>query len=248
MEQNDALRKAQGLLNMAADQSISEQERESFQDKAFDLIEKFGIDQALLNAKAEIKQKPTHMTFTITGAQARYRVVAFNSIAKALHCRSVNTNYGSSYYRNIHEVEVFGFESDLNILVMLWTSLQLQGFQEVKQIKGEVEVVFAGLGTVKKKVSTKAKRNSFWVGFGYKLMHRIEEAEKRVATEPGTDLVLYNRDQEVEDAKNAAYPDLKKGKDFEIASKAGFAAGLEAGERANIHDKAEVKNTQRELS
>jgi hypothetical protein len=243
MEESDALRKAQGLLNKSMDATVSEEERELLQAKAFDIIKKFGIDEAMLNAKADVKQKPVQKDFFITGAQAKYRVNAFANIGEACHCRVLTQNFGDRWVRNQRRVIVFGFESDVAVLEMLWTSLQLQGMKEVAQIKDErpkYEQYYD-------KNQTKAMRNSFWQGFGQQIAKRLIEAEQKVS-EPGTDLVLYDRSKAVDEAVDAAFSKLKKPDPYQVAHSEGFFAGVVAGQRANIHDKAEVQNKQRELT
>jgi hypothetical protein len=243
MEHHDALRKAQNILNLAADPKTSDAERENYQNIAFDLVEKFGIDAAMLNAKASIKQKPSRREFCIDGAQAKYRMHALNNIGHACRCRMLNQNHGNYWQRNSRTVIAFGFESDLDILEMLWTSLQLQGMQEVIKLK-DTRPKWEQQWD---KNQTKAMRNSFWMGFGYKIRARLEEAQKGNST-PGTDLVLFDRSKEVDDAVNEAFPKLRAPTKYEIASHEGLLHGYVAGERANLYDKTEVRNNQRELA
>lgn len=257
MEESDALRKAQGLLNKAADPSCTDEERELLEDKAFEIISKYGIDAALAFAKAEVRSKPTKREFEVIGAQCKYRVHAASYIAEACRVRAVivrnrqhgaRQGWGAAEIRNRRTLVIIGFESDIDIFEMLWTSLQLQGMREVAKIKKTT--VMEGPGgyiATSSTHSTKAMRNSFWMGFGQRVRDRIIEANKKSSSAPGTDLVLYDRAKEVDEAMNEMYPKLGTLND-NIDSGLGYNLGREAGDRANIHDKAELSKRQGELT
>lgn len=136
---------------------------------------------------------------------------------------------------------VVGFAADLDRVEMLYTSLLVQAFGELAEIRSE-EVI----GTAWRPYSemTRAERaagrtsfNRSWlIGFAVRVRERLEEAAQRARQEhdvPGTELVLADRRQQVAMAYEGFFPHRRK-IHRTLGSANGYASGQAAGARADI--------------
>lgn len=207
----DVLRRVRALLAKAEDAAATPEEAETYSRKAEELIAKHAIDTALLEAK-DSTSKPTLRKYEAQRPYGKPKVALANAIAKAVGARVVMHSDKSFV--------VIGFQSDLDIVDMLYTSLLMQGLNASLQQGGD-----------------RAYRTAFWYGFAGRVGERLRE-QRRQATEesgvPGTEIVLADRKSEVDAAVAAEYPRLRTSNSSRLSSRAGLDAGRAAGSRANI--------------
>lgn len=210
MDQNKMLNRVRALLAQAEDPAASPAEAEAFSRKAEDLIARYSIDTALIEAKAEVKGKPTSKRFEADRPYPKPKIVLANGIAKGLGMRLVAAS-NSSYFH------VFGYQSDIEWFEVLYTSLLLQGSRDSQH-------------------GDRSYRTSFWYGFAGRVSERMKENRKHAEqdAEPGTGLVLRDRESEVADAVSAEFPRLRKSQGGRVGSAAGYNGGRESGGRADL--------------
>ncbi|MBV9026404.1 MAG: DUF2786 domain-containing protein [Streptomycetaceae bacterium] len=222
------LNKIRALLDKANDEATTLEEAETYRGKAFELMAKYGIEQALLNEARPGSDKPADRLITLDNPWAREKAHLANGLAKALRCELImvprkDGNPG-------HAVHVFGYASDLERLDMLFTSLLLQMFGELARTP------------VPANDTPRAFRRSWILGFAAKVSARVREAEQHARNEAttaatvsgrSTDLVLADRKAVVTRAFHDAYPRRRSGGRTTMTGR-GYGAGKAAGARADI--------------
>lgn len=222
--ENKWLVRVRALLNKAEDPASTPEEAEALTAKATELMAKYGIGQALANARAEKKQTPADRIFDLSGAYARERANLLGWIATELRCRSVVLTLRQGRRKVGLKLHVFGYQTDLDRVDLLYTSLLVQ--------------MVNGLAKAQKPLfeDTAAFRRSWMVGFASEVSRRIGEVENRAqqdSDEPGVDLVLADRSTQVDQATKAVYPTVPPPK-RRVLSGSGRAAGALAGRNADI--------------
>ena len=202
---------------------------------------KYGIDKAMAEARAHVTPKPVNKVFTIDQPYSQVKGHLLHAVARALHCKGVTLRTSGPTSR----VHVFGFESDVELVEMLYTSLLLQ----------------MAHATARHPISSLAARPGGH-GRAAQLHARLR---RRRQPAPGGRLRARSRQPPTTPAPRApswccatatwpsrarwptAYPKLTKTR---ITWRGGgYGAGHEAGQRANIHDRPNVgAGTGRELS
>lgn len=225
MENEKMIDRITALITKANAEGVTEHESEALMAKAYELMERYRVDDAMLAARVGMKFNPIHKMFLIEGTFANGRRYLAAEVVNGMNLTSVYTrryNYDTGKIQKY--VDVFGFETDLEIFQLLYTSLILQGSHEVVRITG----YNAG--------DTRSLRAGFWYGFADKISWRLLDARQTVAKEStGTDLVLVGRRDELDKLKAEVYPSLKKSKAIRINAR-GYAHGEAAGARAQLHN------------
>jgi hypothetical protein len=226
------LGQVRALLNKAEAKGVTPEEAKSLTAKAAELMAKYGIDQALVDAQAEVKVFPVDVIRGIENPFASAKTNLFVAIARAFNCRVVmlNNSYGLDDGKAIH---VFGFKSDIEAIDILYTSLLLQGTQESL--------------TVPAGENSRSWRTSFWYGYASIIGERLTKATddaKADKNTPGTALVLRDRKLAVDDAVSAKYSKLRKVTRY-VGSNSGYNSGKAAGQRANLHNRASTQSSSR---
>lgn len=230
-ESNKWLRKIRALLAKAEDSACTPEEAEAFTERATDLIAKYGVDQALIDADRPEKQVPGDLIIPIDGKYGPEKQRLLGWIAHELGCRGVRRwERERKGQPNRYSVHVFGFAADIERVQILYTSLLVQmanGIAKAEAPTGENVAAF---------------RRSWMYGFANAVAARIHEAEERAkanaqqdrgADRPGVALVLTDRTALVEKAKEARYPGLPDARRPQFSG-SGFHAGHEAGQNADI--------------
>jgi hypothetical protein len=210
-------------------------EAELLTAKAVELMQKYGIDQAMLNARTTgDKERIEMLRIPLRGIYAMGYMAMMNSIALAYG--DVKT-YFTQYKQSDVTLTITGFESDVSQLKILLTSLQLQAV--VAQTTWWNESDTSGYTAMKK---FKARR-TFIKSFGAGAADRIRRARRRTVQEaekttPGTEIVLRDRAKAVEEFLAAKVPDLKTSRSREKSGGYGASiAGYQAGQNANTGDR-----------
>jgi hypothetical protein len=226
-EQHKRLSTIRALLAKAEHENTPPPEAEALSAKAARLMEKYSIDQAMLDAAAQVI-KPTAVGRRIISFAGHdfigHKQDLLHSVALHNACTTVVTETRISEPRSF----VFGYESDLDLTEMLYTSLLIQAQNALiaEDIPfGETPRSFTA---------------SWWTGYVGKIATRLyySRGNAEVAAEksqPGTALVLKNRKAEVEKAQRAEFPETRKvSRGRGGSSRAGRAAGYAAGSRASL--------------
>lgn len=226
MENEKMIDRITALITKANAEGVTEHESEALMAKAYELMERYRVDDAMLASRAGIKFKPTHKLIVVDGTYAKGRRYLSSSIVFAMGLTGVyTTRVNPEAYKAEKAIDVFGFESDLEVFQMLYTSLLLQASSGVLQVKGY------STG------DTRSLRNGFWFGFADRVRWRMTEAKKTVAKETtGSELVFVGRKAELDMLRRELYPNLRK-VTTPTVNRRGYAIGDSAGNCANLHDK-----------
>ncbi|MFI5809182.1 DUF2786 domain-containing protein [Streptomyces sp. NPDC051561] len=216
------------LLAKAEDPATPEAEAELSRKRAFEMMAKYGVEQAMLSDGDAARDALTNKEITLANPWAMERVRLINHIALALGCKLIHLGRdGSGPARRVH---LFGHESDIQRVELLYTSLLLQ--------------MNSGLAAqfVPVRDGVRAWRRSWIVGFIGRVGARIEEAERGAREEARQEvtvtgrsgaLVLADRKSAVERSFQDAYPRTRKGGSSKVTG-SGFGDGWAAGGRADI--------------
>lgn len=234
-ESHDYLSKARSLLDTAESYTDAgnHEAAELYRGRAYDIMAKFGIEEHMLAAKLHKDEKPIRIEIEISNPYGTDKKILLNEIGKALgtmpiwHAR--RPGIGENRSVGAGEMIIIGFESDLERVEILYTSLLLQAFSEMAKTEipyGSKPVRF---------------RKSFLTAFASTVSKRIQEAEERARamyekeTGIGTALVVVDRADRIQ----ASLRDLIDGRVQTSRRKLrgdgrGYLRGEEAGNRADI--------------
>lgn len=221
------LGKIRALLAKAEDPACTPAEAEAFNDKAAQLLAKYGVDRAMLAASDPTADVVGDRRVEIFNPYQREKGSLLVGIATALRCRAVNLR--NKRTRTV-ELHLFGFASDLERVEMIYTSLLVQagyGLAGAQPPDGENVAAF---------------RRSWLLGFALAVKGRLTRAETQAAGEhdaarmsgaPGTAVVLATRKDQVDKATTSVYPRLTSGAPRTLRG-SGMNAGYASGQRADL--------------
>lgn len=216
MTEDSILDRARKLLALAQHPNTPAAEAENAERAAERLITKYAIDTALLH-KDDPKITPVVRTVDVEAPFAKAKATLLTFIARAYDCQVILTSDGSS--DKVQRCKIVGFESDLDVVDLLFTSLLLQ----------------ATTGLHRAFVEGRAARRAFLLGFATRVGERLAEVRKKEEAlgEPGTALVLANRADNVKAKMSEEFPRVRTMRT--TYSDAGAArAGRRAGDEANL--------------
>ncbi|GAA2380702.1 DUF2786 domain-containing protein [Dactylosporangium salmoneum] len=216
------LDKVRKLLAKAEDPACTPEEAEALTAKALALVAKYGIDQALLDAREERAPVVGNRLVELSAPYLREKAYLLHVVAAALRCRSIRLERRAADGLRV-SVHLFGFESDVAGAELLFASLLVQAARGLLR-----EPVPAG-------EQPAAWRRSWLVGFGAAIAHRFEAAAARLSEPeaPGTALVLADREHAVDLAVQEQYPNVRTGRRRRLSG-GGFDAGSAAGHQADL--------------
>jgi Protein of unknown function (DUF2786) len=215
------------LLAKAEDESCTPPEAQALTAKAAELMAKYGIDRALLaDAKPET-DRPGNRILDIDNPWARVKAHLLCGLGSALRCKAILISSQSG-----SKVHVFGFQSDLERLDVLYTSVLLQMWNGLRV--AEVPAWSR---------SPRAYRRSWLLGFTTAVIDKVRAAEAAAvqtskdqddaaSTSTGTALVLASREAVIGAAAQKAYPLTRTAR--VTYSGTGYGAGHAKGRQANI--------------
>jgi len=209
------------LMAKAEDPATSQEERDSINSKVSFLMVKYGIEQAMLDAKEKTQAEIVNVTYNIKPPYVNQK--------KSL-LYSIGVVFGVVSVRSEGKMVMVGYQDDVEKVAMLYNLLLIQ--------------LHNGLATAEKPDYIHGKTfNTSWVqGFVYEVTKRVKEAAamakkdvKNSAGGSGMDLVLLDRHSAVAHALTARFPRLRKtSSSTSVSSAAGYNAGKSAGARADI--------------
>ncbi|GIH02910.1 hypothetical protein Rhe02_09770 [Rhizocola hellebori] len=221
------LSKVRALLAKAQDVAATKEEAEAFFAKATELIAKYGISRALLDAQQPTGPVAADRIFTVQGPYAERKAALLYHVGEALGGKGIRLGKGPGQTVRIH---LFGIESDLERAELLFTSLLLQLHR------------FAALDFASDPHAYKSVRKwhgDYIRGFTATVVERIRRAEanaKAAASNhpsgPSVALVLVKRSDLVRRAFAEQYPKVRKGSAVRVGQ--GYLHGQAAGHRADL--------------
>jgi len=228
LDSDDLLARIRKLLDMAEATELTNEARDSYNAKAAQLIAKYGVDQALLEAASSTRPTATDKRITIPAPYARDKLGLLASIAVALGCKIVRRPTPQLGGGTLLTAHLIGMSADLTRAEILYTSLLVQmahGLAAARVPFGE---------------DARAYRRSWMAGFASTIAARLEAAERaarRDATsgEDGssTALVLASRADLVSARLTALYPRLQSSPSRRLSG-SGMAAGQRSGLAADL--------------
>src|SRR3954469_4499952 len=162
METNDSvLHKVRALLAKAEATSF-DAEAEAFTAKAQELITRYRIDRALVDAGvSHAYDTPVARRIDVDDPYLTAKVVLLANVADANDCRAI-------WPKPLRSVELFGFATDLDAVEELFTSLLIQATTALRRAGSKKD----GHGGNR----TTAFRRAFLLSFAIRIGERLQEA------------------------------------------------------------------------
>jgi hypothetical protein len=211
------------------------EEAEALSAKAQELMARYSIDAALLSARAAAPDTPGACRIGVEPPYEQAKAVLLDAVAAANHCRAVwNEPLGFS--------TVVGFEADLEVVELLYTSLLVQA--EAAMTRAEADQRAGG------RKRTKTFRQSFLAAYAHRAGTRLRAAEQAAVEEaaaeqasgpagPAADLlpVLASREAAVTDRLERMFPETTTTRLRGVSDAAGWAEGTRAADRARLRSR-----------
>ncbi len=231
----DVLAKVRKILAKAEDPAATPEEAETYTAKAAELMAAYGIDRALLAESMPDSDVVGDRVVVLDAPYALDKAALLSSVAFELRCRAVRRiRYVGPRATKEVSIHLFGYDSDLVRVEILFTSLLLQAQTSLARTDPPPWE------------SPAAYRRSWLAGFTAAVARRLRDAEMRardVAEESraGTaapsgrsvELVLVDRDRTVAAAVEAEYPRLGTARSRQLSG-SGRRSGWQAGQRADL--------------
>ncbi|WP_086564249.1 DUF2786 domain-containing protein [Streptomyces africanus] len=194
------------------------EEAEALSAKAQELMARHSVDEALLAARAPSPETPGACRVGVEPPYEQAKAVLLDAVATANHCRAVwNEPLGFS--------TVVGFETDLEAVELLYTSLLVQA--TTAMTKAEAAQRASG------RKRTKTFRQSFLAAYAHRIGTRLAAAAETQVTQ---DLlpVLASRDVAVTGRLDRLFPETTTTRLRGVRDAAGWTEGAQAADRAQV--------------
>lgn len=224
------LAKIRGLLAKAESTSF-EAEAEALTAKAQELMARHSIDAALASAAVRSRSRPSARRIGVDDPYATAKSCLLAGVAAANGVRCV-------WYEHFAMMALIGFESDLEMVEVLFTSLLVQASRSMLSHGSVVDSA--------RRSRTRSFRQSFLLAFGSRIRERLEQAARDAQSQAVQDFgaslvpVLASRMGEVDDMVGELFPSLIYGSGPSVTSEAGWSAGRGAAELAILGPDAEA--------
>ena len=207
-----------------AESTTFDEEADALTSKAQELMARHAIDLAMLDASAPNHGAPVARRIHLDDPYVDAKSTLLSVVATENRCRSVFTpGFGFS--------TVFGFDADIDIVELLFTSLLTQATSSM--VAADKQVDRHG------RSRTRSFRQSFLVAFAYRIGERLREANAAAAQQAADDLgdaflpVLATRAVQVESLVTEIFPKTRS-KRSAISNADGWHAGRAAADKASI--------------
>ncbi|MBG0853482.1 DUF2786 domain-containing protein [Streptomyces spinoverrucosus] len=205
-------------------------EAEALSAKAQELMARHSIDEALLAGQAQDGGGPSAWRIGVDQPYEQAKAVLLDAVATANHCRAV-------WNEPLGFCTVVGFEPDLEVVELLYTSLLVQA--TTAMTKAEAAQRAGG------RKRTKTFRQSFLAAYAHRIGTRLasaaEHAAEQAATEaqaPGDLLpVLASREVAVTERMESMFPETTTTRLRGVTDAAGWTEGSRAADRAEVRSR-----------
>lgn len=214
-------------------------EAESLRAKAFELMAKFGIEQAMLASKGVDDLQATKALIVVKGPYHARRVMLLNGLTKAMRCRNVLMVPQLKRGQKAPDspVYVYGMPSDVERVKLMFQSLDLQMSDALaKSLKDKPAGVHGRTWTV-----------NFISSFASEVFRRVNQAEREAESSEVTygsgkfEVVLADNETKVRSLFNREHPDsFTTTHSASASSSAGWSAGARAGAKAALGDSQSI--------
>lgn len=224
------MERAKKLLGMA-EGGATQAERDAFADKAAGLMARYGITAAMLADGGRVSDAVGDWVVEVAAPYCLDKAALFTSVVDAYGGKVIRTERGAQS----NTLRAYAMGADLTRIKVLWPSLLTQMTTEL------------GWATVGKPANVRADvfGRNFIHGFTSAVTTRLRAAEERARDEAQAEqdtsetgrsvaLVLADRKGQVERRFKDDYPRVKKSRRQTRMSVEGIAAGVRAGQRADI--------------
>ncbi|MDL5202946.1 DUF2786 domain-containing protein [Streptomyces sp. ALI-76-A] len=201
------------------------EEAEALSAKAQELMARHSVDEAVLSAQPHAPgaaaDTPGACRIGVEPPYEQAKAVLLDAVAVANHCRAVwNESLGFS--------TVVGFESDLDAVELLYTSLLVQA--QSAMAKAEAAQRAGG------RKRTKTFRQSFLAAYAHRVGTRLREAAAAPVSE---DLlpVLASREVAVTDRLDRMFPQTTTTRLRGVSDEAGWTEGARAADHAQVRSR-----------
>ncbi len=216
-------------------------------DRAFALMAKYGLEEALVRATLDDGTNP-HQTdtgtpqiveriFNVTSKYGSHQILT--CLATALHCRGVHwKSERTGCPTDSVRVSLFGLPDHIERVHFLWDLLQPQALRALELLPEDASWYSP----------QSVYRRSWVVGFAIGIASRLREHEQRAVgeTESGTAVMLFNLYKSDEEQAEAAirerWPNLEAEEPCESFDPLGIAAGQRAAWSAAL-DRSDSANS-----
>lgn len=249
MSKFDKLKDKVAKLLRQAEDVAGTPEEAVFQAKAFELMAKYGIDQAQVEAAKQgldvsDLRDAVQWIVKIEGKYAAAQMQLLHNLAIALHSKTV---YSKNRYSKELHMYVYGVPTHIERIKVLWAILQPQMMRLVETIRPDYDysgsksrynyethqferVRTSGSGHLK------SYRRSWIAGFGSAVGERLRQQEtKALVSDDSGALVLFAGDEEKADlALRREHPRLGQASKSRINAE-GYAHGQRDGRNAHFN-------------
>nr|WP_256252140.1 DUF2786 domain-containing protein [Streptomyces sp. yr375] len=200
------------------------EEAEALTAKAQELMARHSVDEALLDAQAPDPDAPGACRIGVEPPYEQAKAVLLDAVADANHCKAVwNEPFAFS--------TVVGFEADLEVVELLYTSLLVQA--QSAMARAEAAQRAGG------RKRTKTFRQSFLAAYAHRIGARLGEITVAAETRVTADLlpVLASREVAVNAATDRMFPETVSTRLRGVTDEAGWTEGAEAADRARVQSR-----------
>lgn len=214
------------------------EEAEALSAKAQELMARHSVDEALLAARAPSPDAPGACRIGVEPPYEQAKAVLLDAVADANHCRAVwNEPLGFS--------TVVGFETDLEAVELLYTSLLAQATAAMTKAEAALGVPPAraqsrARGRAGGRKRTKTFRQSFLAAYAHRIGTRLSAAAETQVTD---DLlpVLASRDVAVTGRLDRMFPETTTTRLRGVRDAAGWTEGAQAADRAQVRHRPPLR-------
>ncbi|GHC74729.1 DUF2786 domain-containing protein [Streptomyces collinus] len=208
------------------------EEAEALSAKAQELMARHSVDEALLAARAPSPDAPGACRIGVEPPYEQAKAVLLDAVAGANHCRAVwNEPLGFS--------TVVGFETDLDAVELLYTSLLMQATTALTKAEAALGVPRAR-GRAGGRKRTKTFRQSFLAAYAHRIGTRLAAAAETQVTD---DLlpVLASREVAVTGRLDRMFPETTTTRLRGVRDAAGWTEGAQAADRAQVRHRPPLR-------
>lgn len=207
-------------------------EADALSAKAQELMSKFSLDRALVEAGMEASEPldaPTARRIWLDAPYVSAKTNLVGAVARANRCRAITAN-------GLDFVTVLGRDTDLQLIELLVTSLLVQAGREMLRAGSQV--------TAYGRSTTRSYRHSFLVSYAVRIGERL-----RAATQAAHDSVdaagrllpvLVTREQQVEAMATELFPHTVSRR-VSVSNAAGWQHGRTAADMATLNTRGPVE-------
>lgn len=197
-------------------------EAETYTAKAQELIGRYSIDEALLDARDGHREVvPFARRIGVDHPYEDEKASLLHAVAAANRCHSV-------WSRALGFSTVFGFDADIDAVELLYTSLLVQANRAMSRAEPA--------GGKAGRARLKTFRRSFLVAFVVRIGERLAEATTTLVDNDAANLlpVLADRDEQVRETMRRVFPRTVRARGSRVDNDEGWDSGREAADGAGI--------------